>query len=259
MVGDMEYVPGADMAGADVAGADIAPVAALLGDRARAAMLTALLDGRPLAAGELARAAGVSPQTASAHLRRLLDGDLVTVVRQGRHRYYRLRGSEVAQVVEALSRIAPPVRVRSLRQSREARRLHEARTCYDHLAGAAGVALFAALVDGGLIAPAARGVPGAREPDAPGSRAFEVTPKGEERLGELGLDVAALRGARRRFARECLDWTERRPHLAGARGAALTARMIELGWFERGTTRRALVVTGAGHRGLADSFGCVLG
>ncbi|XRQ14219.1 ArsR/SmtB family transcription factor [Actinomadura welshii] len=230
---------------------DIAPVAALLGDRARAAMLTAMLDGRPLAAGELARAAGVSAQTASAHLRRLLDGGLVTVVPQGRHRYYRLRGSEVAQVIEALSRIGPPVEVRSLRQSREARRLHAARTCYDHLAGAAGVELFAALVAGGLIEAAGED---AHEvtPD------YDITPKGEERLGALGLDLVALRKARRRFAWECLDWTERRPHLNGALGAALTARMIGLGWFERGTTRRALVVTEAGHRGLADSFGCVL-
>ncbi|MFI0479713.1 winged helix-turn-helix domain-containing protein [Actinomadura sp. 9N215] len=224
---------------------DFAPVAALLADRARAAMLTALLDGRPLAAGELARAAGVGAPTASAHLARLLDGGFVTVVKQGRHRYYRLRGSEVAQVIEALSRISPPVEARSLRQSRDARRLHAARTCYDHLAGEAGVALFAALVDGGLI-------------EADGGDAFEVTAKGEERFGALGLDVAALRRARRRFAWQCLDWTERRPHLNGALGAALTARMIELGWFERGTTRRALVVTEAGLEGLADSFGCVL-
>lgn len=189
--------------------------------------------------------AGVGAPTASAHLARLLDGGFVTVVKQGRHRYYRLRGSDVAQVIEALSRISPPVRVRSLRQSRDARRLHEARTCYDHLAGEAGVALFAALLDGGLIEPG-------------GDDAFEVTAKGAERFGELGLDVAALRRARRRFAWQCLDWTERRPHLNGALGAALTARMIELGWFERGTTRRALVVTRAGLDGLADSFGCVL-
>src|SRR5690348_6114335 len=105
---------------------DISPVAALLADRARAAMLTALLDGRPLAAGELARTAGVSAQTASAHLSRLLEAGFVTAVKQGRHRYYRLQNAEVAQVIEALPRIGPPVEVRSLRQSRDARRLHEA-------------------------------------------------------------------------------------------------------------------------------------
>ncbi|WP_242907450.1 ArsR/SmtB family transcription factor [Actinomadura terrae] len=224
---------------------DFAPVAALLADRARAAMLTALLDGRPLAAGELARTAGVSAQTASAHLARLLDGGLVTVVKQGRWRYYRLNGAEVARVIEALSRISPGVRARSLRQSRDAVRLHAARTCYDHLAGEAGVSLFAALLDGGLI-----------EPD--GEEAYEVTGKGEDRFGTLGVDVPELRKARRRFAWQCLDWTERRPHLNGALGAALTSRMIELDWFERGTTRRALRVTDAGLAGLADSFGCVL-
>ncbi|WP_433472253.1 ArsR/SmtB family transcription factor [Spirillospora sp. CA-142024] len=233
------------MGSEQVVSVDIAPVAALLADRARAAMLTALLDGRPLAAGELARTAGVSAQTASAHLARLLDGGFVTVIKQGRHRYYRLRGSEVAQVIEALSRISPPVEVHSLRQSRDARRLHEARTCYDHLAGIAGVTLFAALVEGGLI-------------EATDGDAYEVTEKGEERLGELGLDLAVLRKTRRRFAWHCLDWTERRPHLNGALGAALTDRMIELGWFERGRTRRALAVTDAGLKGLADSFGCVL-
>ncbi|MFB4295213.1 ArsR/SmtB family transcription factor [Actinomadura sp. NTSP31] len=224
---------------------DIAPVAALLADRARAAMLTALLDGRPLAAGELARAAGVSAPTASAHLARLLDGGFVAVVKQGRHRYYRLQNADVAQVIEALSRISPQVKVRSLRQSRDARRLHEARTCYDHLAGEAGVALFAALVDGGMI-------------ERDGEEAYEVTEKGEDRLGALGLDLPGLRRTRRRFAWRCLDWTERRPHLNGALGAALTDRMIELGWFERGPTRRALTVTEDGLKGLADSFGCVL-
>ncbi|GAA4084920.1 MULTISPECIES: ArsR/SmtB family transcription factor [Actinomadura] len=222
---------------------DIAPVAALLADRGRAAMLTALLDGRPLAAGELARVAGVSAQTASAHLARLLDGGLVTVVKQGRHRYYRLSGADVAQVVEALSRISPPLEARSLNQSRDARRLHTARSCYDHLAGVAGVALFASLMDGGLIE---------------GDGVYEVTAKGDERLGLVGLDVAELRKGRRKFAGHCLDWTERRPHLNGALGAALLARMIELGWFERGRTRRALEITRQGRGGLADVFGCVL-
>ncbi|MEV5571820.1 winged helix-turn-helix domain-containing protein [Spirillospora sp. NPDC052269] len=230
---------------------DIAPMAALMADRARAAMLTALLDGRPLAAGELARVAGVSPQTASAHLGKLLDGGLVSVVPQGRWRYYRLAGDEVAAVIEALSRISPDVEVKGLRQSRLARRLHTARTCYDHLAGEAGVALFAALVDGGMIEPdegrpVETGIP------------YETTEKGEHRFEEIGLDVAALRGRRRRFAGACLDWTERRPHLNGALGAALTTRMIELGWFERGRERRALIITEDGLAGLADSFGCVL-
>jgi DNA-binding transcriptional ArsR family regulator len=222
---------------------DIAPVAALLADRTRAAMLTALLDGRPLAAGELAMAAGVTAQTASSHLARLLDGGLVTVVRQGRHRYYQLAGADIAQAIEALSQISPPIEVRSLRQSKIAQALREARSCYDHLAGQAGVVLYAALCDNGLLDP----------------ESCDVTAKGEELFGEFGLDIARLRQARRRFADPCLDWTERRPHLSGALGAAIMARFIELGWFERGRIRRALILTADGARGLQDVFGCVLG
>jgi DNA-binding transcriptional ArsR family regulator len=220
---------------------DIAPVAALMADRARAAMLTALLDGRPLAAGELARTAGVSAPTASAHLGRLLDGGLVTVISQGRHRYYRLAGAEIAEALEALGRISPAIEVRSLRQSRQAQRLRRARTCYDHLAGEIGVALYGALIGGGLI-----------EVDP-----YGVTGKGEARFADLGIDVGALRKARRRFAGECLDWTERRPHLNGALGAALLDRFLELRWVERGSGRE-LRVSEAGLGGLADSFGCAL-
>lgn len=223
--------------------ADIASVAALLADRARAAMLTALLDGRALTAGELARIGGVAPPTASGHLARLLDGGMVRVVRQGRHRYYELSGSQVAEVVEALARISPPVAVRSLRQSREARELRMARTCYDHLAGLAGVLLLEAMLGQGLL----------QESDGD---SYEVTGKGDEVLDAVGVAVPG--GGGRRLAGRCLDWTERRPHLKGALGVALTRRMIELGWFERGRTRRALILTGEGRRGLQDSFGCVV-
>jgi DNA-binding transcriptional ArsR family regulator len=216
-----------------------------MADRARAAMLTALLDGRPLAAGELARVAGVTAQTASAHLAKLRDGGLISVVKQGRHRYFQLQGFEVAQVIEALSQISPPIEVRSLKQSKQAEALQGARTCYDHLAGQAGAALFTALLDGGLIEPGL-------------DESYEVTAKGEERLHDLGLDLAALRKARRRFAWHCLDWTERRPHLNGALGAALTDRMIELGWFRRGRVPRALDLTDKGRTELQDVFGCVV-
>jgi DNA-binding transcriptional ArsR family regulator len=234
-------------------GSDIAPVAALLADRTRAVMLTVLLDGRPLSAGELARTAGVSAATASSHLGKLLDGDLVTVVKQGRHRYYRLKGAEVATVIEALSLISPRVQVRSLRQSRQAAALGQARSCYDHLAGRAGVALFDAMLGRGLIEATVTA------DDDPARSAYEVTGKGRERLERIGLDVDAVRGAsRRRFAGHCLDWTERRPHLNGALGAAVTARLIGLGWFERGTARRSLLLTGKGRAGLSDVFGCVV-
>ncbi|GAA4514036.1 MULTISPECIES: ArsR/SmtB family transcription factor [Nonomuraea] len=216
--------------------ADIAPVAALIADPTRAAILTALLGGRALAAGELARVAGVSAATASAHLARLLDGGLVGVVRQGRHRYYRLAGHEVAEVLEVLARVSARPPVRSLRQSRQARLLEEARTCYDHLAGRAGVALLDALRGQGCL---------------DGER---VTPEGERLLAELGVDVARARRAKRRFAPECLDWTERRAHLGGALGAAVTAVLLERGWYRRGSLPRAVVLTGEGREGLAALF-----
>src|SRR5579863_2102522 len=137
---------------------DVVPAAALIAEPTRAAMITALLDDRPLAAGELARVAGVSPATASAHLARLLGGGLVTMIRQGRHRYYRLAGPEVAAAMEALAHLSTgQLPVRSLRESRDAAALAEARTCYDHLAGRAGVALLDALLAQGILAPAPGG------------------------------------------------------------------------------------------------------
>jgi len=241
--------------------AGIALAAALMGDPARAAMLTALLDDRALAAGELAELAGVSPATASEHLTKLLGGGLVAVTSQGRHRYYRLAGHRVAAAIEALSHLSPPAPVRSLRQSRQAAALAQARTCYDHLAGQAGVALLDALLAGGVLAGSTRGLPAGEEPAAcaapqarPGLAALEVTAAGEDALAAFGVNTASLRHSRRRFAGACLDWTERRPHLNGSLGAAITARLLELGWIERGAHRRAIRVTPAGQEGIAATF-----
>jgi DNA-binding transcriptional ArsR family regulator len=221
---------------------DIAPVAALLADRARAAILMALLDGLPRAAGELSKLAGVSPATASAHLARLLDGGMLAVQKQGRHRYYRLSGPEVAHLIETIAEVSPSRPARGLRQSREAELLAGARSCYDHLAGRAGVALLDALLAGGILA-------------GPASPDFEVTSAGAGKLAGFGVDVAEVRRARRRFAGSCLDWTERRPHLSGALGAAITAQLLRLGWIERGTVRRSIRVTPAGRDGLTRTFG----
>jgi DNA-binding transcriptional ArsR family regulator len=243
---------------------DVVPAAALLAEAARAAMLTALLDERPLAAGELARLAGVSPATASTHLARLLGGGLVTVIRQGRHRYYQLAGPEVAAAMEALARLSPAVPARGLRESRDVAALARARTCYDHLAGRAGVALLDALLARGILASAPDGfqrVNGGRPRDgaAPqaqaGPVAYRVTAAGVATLTAFGINVGALERSRRRFAGACLDWTERKPHLNGALGAAITARLLGLGWIERGARRRAVRVTPAGHAGLAAAFG----
>jgi DNA-binding transcriptional ArsR family regulator len=223
--------------------ADVAAVAGLLADPARARMLDTLLSGCALPAGELARHAGVTPQTASTHLRRLLQGGLLAVEAQGRHRYYRLAGPAVAEAIEALALIAPPLPVRSLRQSQRAEALRFARTCYDHLAGVVGVALADSLLEAGALRSAA-------------GRDYHVTPHGERLLGDIGVDVGELRRRRRAFARACLDWTERTPHLSGALGAALLERLLHFGWLARGRVPRGLVLTDAGRDGLAEAFAC---
>lgn len=220
---------------------DLAAIGALIGDPSRARILDALMSGRALAAGELARAAGVSASTASEHLGRLRDGGLVAVVAQGRHRYYRLAGPDVAAALEALSHVAPPRPVSTLRQAGHANALGFARTCYDHLAGRCGVELHDVLVTRTWLDPA-----------------YDVTPAGVSALAVWGVDVAATRARRRSFARPCLDWTERRPHLAGALAAAITAGLLDLGWFVRRTgDSRALRLTDTGRAGLLE-LGCDL-
>lgn len=237
---------------------DFAPVAALMADPTRAVMLNAMFAGRPLAAGELGRMAGVSPATASSHLAKLLDAGMVSVTVQGRHRYYRLAGHEIAAVIEAISRISPPSPVRNLRQSREAAALDEARTCYDHLAGRAGVALLDALLDGGTLEEH-KTENQSRSRTKGGERTsatvYAATGAGTETLANFGIDISDLRRSRRNFAGSCLDWTQRRRHLNGALGAAITARLFDLGWIEHGQRRRSVRVTETGRDGLAETFG----
>jgi DNA-binding transcriptional ArsR family regulator len=220
---------------------DLASVGALIGDPSRARMLESLMGGRALAAGELARAAGIGASTASEHLARLLAGGLVEVVAQGRHRYYRIAGPAVGSAIEALSHIAPPRPVRTLRESGHAQALGFARTCYDHLAGRCGVALHDALLERRWL-----------------SEAYDVTPDGATALAGWGVDVEAARGRRRSFARPCLDWTERRPHLAGALAAEINAALVGRGWFARRSVgSRALRLTDVGRAGLTR-LGCDL-
>ena len=234
---------------------DFAPAASLIADPTRAAILRALLPGRPLAAGELARLAGVSAATASFHLAKLLEGGMVVVAAQGRHRYYRLAGHEVAAALEALGLISPALPVRTLRQSREAVALAEARTCYDHLAGRAGVELLDAMLHLDLLEerPSRR----AGDYDSTESR-FEVTGAGAGTLGSFGLDVGAIRRSPRRFAGTCIDWTQRRGHLNGALAAAITTRLFEVGWIQRGQRSRSVRITAPGADGLAATFGLSL-
>lgn len=197
---------------------DLAPVGALIGHPARAAILGVLADGRSLPAGELARHAGVSAATATGHLRKLVDGGLVRVRRQGRHRYHELAGPQVAVALEAIAQIAPPARISSLRQDRERQAIATARTCYDHLAGRLGVELRDRLLADDALRPI-------------DDRDHVLTDHGRQRLRDLELDPDRLERSRRVLARTCIDWTHRRPHLAGALPAAITSRLLELGWL----------------------------
>jgi DNA-binding transcriptional ArsR family regulator len=218
----------------------MAAVAALIGDTARARMLDALFDGRALAAGELAYTARVTPPTASAHLARLVDGGLLKVIQQGRHRYYRLASPRVGEMLEQIMLVAdvdgpPRYRPRGPRDDE----FTLARSCYGHLAGRLGVAIADAMVDGRYLM---------LDDDA-----GAVTPEGTAFLAEFGIDLA--RDGGRSFCRPCLDRTERRPHLAGSLGAKLACRCFELGWIERIRDGRAVTITAAGHSGLRERFG----
>jgi DNA-binding transcriptional ArsR family regulator len=224
--------------------ADIAAVAQLIGNRTRACVLGEIAASGALPAGVLAQRAGVSSATASVHLAKLVAARLLTVEPAGRHRYYRLADASVAQALEALALIAPPREIRSLRQADEGASIRAARTCYDHLAGRLGVELTGALERKRLIR---------REAET-----FSLTKRGVTELTDLGLDLDELGRRRRAFARACLDWSERRYHLAGALGAALTARLFELRWIERRRPNRSVTVTARGRDGLRARLGLEL-
>jgi DNA-binding transcriptional ArsR family regulator len=225
--------------------ATVAAIAAAIGEPARARMLFCLMDGAARTSTELSVVAEVSPSTASAHLARLREAGLVAVIAQGRHRYFRLASGEVAAVLESLGVLAGG---RPRPGPRTPSRLRAARACYDHLAGAAGVAIHDRLLALGWIAP---------PPGGPAD-AYEVTPAGDRALGELGIDLAEARARRRRFAGACLDWSERRPHLGGALGAALLSLALARGWLERDLDSRALTVTPRGRKALAERLGAAL-
>lgn len=227
--------------------ARFAEVAALAGDPARAGMLHALMDGRALTASELARVAGITPQTATGHLTRMSAAGLLSVEKQGRHRYHRLASAAVAQVMESIMQVASGLETDrpKLTVGPRDKALQAARTCYDHLAGRLGVALADALV-------AARYAELATD-------AGVITGAGIEFLARLGVDVDALlarRGTRpaRILCRPCLDWSERRPHLAGAVGAALCAHSFARRWIRRIDGSRAVTITPDGYRVFREKF-----
>ena len=225
-----------------------AEIAALAGDPARAAMLHALMDGRALTASELARAAGITPQTASGHLARLTKAGMIAVAVQGRHRYHRLASPAIARMMESIMQVASEAAAsrKPVVVGPKDAALRAARTCYDHLAGRLGVDLADAMVAGGHIELA--------------SDAGVMTDSGVALLGRLGIDVENLvaRPGRRRgklLCRPCLDWSERRPHLAGAVGAAICTQCFDKGWIRRAEGTRAVTVTPKGHQAFREIFG----
>ena len=233
-----------------------------MADPSRARILLALADGRALPASVLSDEAGVAASTASAHLSKLVRFGLLTVERHGRHRYFRLAGPSVAELIEALAQLAPPLPVRSLRQGTKAQALRFARTCYDHLAGVVGTELMAAFLDQQLIA----GGDGIFDPDAvkddrlsaPGFDIdYRLTPLGISQLADFGIDFDSL-PRRRPVIRYCVDWSEQRHHLAGSLGAAVADRVFELGWAKRARRGRALHITEHGYAGLRHVFGLEL-
>ncbi len=231
---------------------DLAAVAGLLADPRRCAILLALGDGRALPAGRLAAEAGVSASTTSSHLRRLTDGGLLRVEQHGRHRYYRLAGEGVGRLLETVAQLSPQAPVRSLRQSGRARALHEARTCYDHLAGRLGVELMAALLDDGhLTGGDGRYDPQQAVRDRPVGHGHDTS----YRLTRTGHDLLDSIGAgHERAVRYCVDWSEQRHHLAGPVGRQLLARLHTLDWVRPDAASRALRITEIGHAGLARTF-----
>lgn len=212
----------------------LASTAALIADPARAAMLTVLLDGSSMPAGELARVAGVSAQSASMHLAQLVEGGFLVASRRGRHRYYRMSKPEVAHAIESLGAIST---VERYKPSGADQAICYARTCYDHLAGELAIQLRASLERNGLLIPK-------------GDRDYELTTRGEDFLGKWKIDAGELRRSRRSFARRCLDWTERQDHLAGALGAAICDKFLEFHWLSRDKHSRAVHLSLAGRQQL---------
>jgi DNA-binding transcriptional ArsR family regulator len=218
---------------------NLAQVASIISEPSRAAILVALLDGRLHPASELALMSGIKPQTGSFHLSKMMELQLISCEQSGRHRYYKLN-PEVAPVLESLLSITPPVEVKSFKQASQTKAIKKARTCYDHFAGEFGVALTEALVMSSILSE--------------GEQEFFLTDKGYNFLNDFGINIEEIRKSKRSFSRKCLDWSERKYHLAGALGKAIVNRFYELKWVEPMTGSRAVKVTALGKAELLRKF-----
>jgi len=219
----------------------LAEVGSIIGDPARAVMLCVLLDGRGHSATELSLAASVSPQTASWHLAKLADGRLVSAERKGRNRYFRLASPLVAQALEAMMATALSCPSRPHVLSKHEQALRDARTCYDHFAGRLGVGLTDAFTKRKLIVLSEDG--------------GLVTPRGTKLFSDFGIDLAGMQRSKRQLCRSCLDWSEQKPHFAGAIAAALATRCFDMGWVQRLPNTRAIAITPTGAKGFEEQFG----
>lgn len=218
---------------------NLAEVASIIADSSRASILVSLLDGRMHPASELAYMAGIKPQTASFHLAKMVENNMVTAQKQGRHRYYQLN-PDAAGILETLLNISPPVQIKSLKQSIQVKQVKQARTCYDHFAGEFGVALTECMLEQNFIIDE--------------DEEFKLTVKGTAFFQHFGIDLDSLQKKRRAFSRKCLDWSERKFHLAGALGQALVLKFEELHWTEGVKGSRAILVTDKGKTGLKEYF-----
>jgi DNA-binding transcriptional ArsR family regulator len=225
------------------ADAAVSRIATAIGEPARTRMLLALLDGNARTSTELAVLAEVTASTASVHLNRLKEENLVKVAAQGRHRYYSLRGTKVARALEGLSVLAG--RERKLFVPKTPEPLRYARTCYDHIAGTLSVLLHDHLLRHGWLSKELQG----------DQSAYLLTSEGEKKFERARMDLGPARAARRKFAYPCLDWSERRPHIAGALGAALLRHALARKWITRDLDSRALHVTRIGEREILQDFG----
>ncbi|QKG84699.1 helix-turn-helix transcriptional regulator [Kroppenstedtia pulmonis] len=217
-------------------------VASLLADPSRVIILTTLLDGRFHTAGELAFQAGITPQTVSFHLQKLQSCHMVERDQQGRHSYYRLSSDELAKWLESFLGVLPPPEIRSLRQSTQLKELRKARSCYDHLAGDLGVKILDRLIEYQWL-------------EELGGKKLQLTEEGEIHLVKWGVDVDLARNKRRSFAHRCLDWSERRYHLAGALGCVLYDFFIQQGWVQQNNFPRVLIISKKGEEALSKWLG----
>ncbi len=234
---------------------ELTVIAAILSDASRVSMVEALLDGRSLTAHELAYGAGITPQTASFHLKKLLNAGLVRVLEQGRHRFFRLASEEITQALRVLMELTPATKGRpgkksGKRTAKPAARKHNAvcfaRTCYGHLAGRMGVAIADEMEKRGYI----RRI---------GDGAFELTTPGADFIDGLGIDREELMKSRRRMASQCLDWSERHPHIGGALGHAITRKLKQRNWIKTQSNTREITITAAGRKGLGELLGIDVG